>query len=173
MIPNVLLISKPSIELPTFLSLCEEVLGYSPARSADRAGLTGAPHLLACLTAFKDQDATPTVKGGRDVYNLIHFTFVVAADETDMAPILEAMNGMPFALTETRIRGVQVALVTGSLLEWKQAILRGCRQDQPEFIRVCFDKIYLQFQHLGLADAFGRLTKKAQNNGVFYLEDQR
>jgi hypothetical protein len=171
--PNVLLIETPHLDLPTFLSLCEQVLGYSPARAADKSNLQGFAHLLACLATFRDKDATPSVKGAKDVYNLLHFGFIIASDDYDMAPILEVLGGMPFALTETKLRGVQAAFITGTLPQWRQAVLRGCRQDQTETIRVCFDKVYLQFQQAGLADAFGKLTKKTLATGTFYLEDMR
>jgi hypothetical protein len=90
-----------------------------------------------------------------------------------MPQILEVLNGMPFALTETKVRGVQALLAVGTFHHWRFSVLRGCRQDQPEFIRVCFDKVYMQFQGLGLADAFGKLTKKTLRDKTFYLEDLR
>jgi hypothetical protein len=171
--PEVILISKPQFDLSTILALSNEMLGYSPARAADAAGLKDQPHLMACLAAFRDKHATATVRGSRDVYDLLHFGFLFASDMEDMAPILEILGGMPFALTDTRVRGIQAAIVVGTFYHWRLAVLRGCRSDQPDFIRVCFDKVFNLFQGIGLADAFGKLTKKQMPDRTFYLEDQR
>ena len=170
MIPSATIISQPQFDLTTILSLSDEMLGYSPARAADTANLTGQSHLLACLASFRDKDSKPSVKGSKDVYDLLYFGFLVAADEHDMTLILEVVSGMSFALTETRVRGIQAAIMVGTFHRWREAVLRGCRQDQPEYIRICFDKIYIHFQTLGLADAFGRLTKKHLPDRTFFLE---
>ena len=171
--PDVMLLSKPVFDLPRFLSLYQEMLGYSPARAADTAGLKDQPRLLACLAAFREQHVAANVKACRDVYNLLHYSFVIAADDVEIPLILEILGGMPFALTNTKIRDVQAILAVGTFYTWRNAVLRGCRQDQPDFIRVCFDKVYTQFQTLGLADAFGKLTKKTLRDKTFFLEDQR
>jgi hypothetical protein len=163
---DVLLISKPAYDLPTFLALANEMLGYSPARAADTAGLSGLPHLMACLAGFRNKDS----KNYQDIYNLLYFVFIIAADEQNMLLIMEILDGMGFALSETRIRGVQALIVGGTLKQWKSAVLRGCRKDQDEEIRACFDKVYLQFQAIGLADVFG---KKHPQGQTFYLEDLR
>ncbi len=171
--PDVLLISKPQFDVSTILALSNEMLGYSPARAADAANLKDQPHLLACLAAFRDKQAPATIRGCRDVYDLLHYGFLIAADDTEMPLILEVLGGMPFALTETRVRGIQALIVVGTLHRWRYAVLRGCRQDQPEAIRFCFDKVFVQFQNIGLSDAFGKLTKKQMPDRTFYLEDQR
>ena len=170
---DVILISKPNFDMPAFLSLASEMLGRSLSRNADAANLKDQPHLLACLAAFRDPQAGVSIKSCRDVYDLLHYGCLIASDEQDMSLILEILGGMPFALVETKMRSVQAAIIVGTFHRWKYAVLRGCRQDQPDSVRVCFDKIYLQFQNLGLSDAFGRLTKRTLPDRTFYLEDQR
>jgi hypothetical protein len=170
--PDVAIVSQPQYDLPTFLAVATEMLGYSPARTADAANLKGLAHLLSCLACFRNKDTAGHVKACRDVYNLLHFGILIAANAYEMPLILEVLGGTPFALTETRIRGVQAILVSGTLYQWRAAVLRGCRQDQPEAVRVCFDKVFIQFQTLGLADAFGKTTKKQLPDRTFYLEQQ-
>lgn len=168
--PDVALISKPNVDLPRLLSLAEKMLGYSPARAADTANLKDQPHLLACLASFRDPEVPATVKACRDIYDLLHYGFLIAADEEEMLLLLEVLGGMSFAYTLTRIRGVSAIIVVGTFHQWKYAVLRGCRQEQPDFVRVCFDKVYTQFQGLGLSDAFGKLAKKQMRDQSFYLE---
>ena len=170
---DVLLISQPCFDMPQLLAITSRMLGYSPAHAADAAGLTGAQHLLSCLAAFRDKDAKAGVKVAKDVHNLLHYGFLIASDDYEMPLILEILNGMPFAYTSTRVRGVQAIITVGTFNYWRLAILRGCRQDQPEPIKQCFGKMFTQFQSIGLADAFGKLTKKYMKDNTFYLEGPR
>lgn len=147
------------------------MLGYTPARAADAAGLKDVAHLLACYSSFRDKDTAPTVKASFDIYELLSFGCLFAADDRDMGDLLEIAN-LPFALTETRIRGIQAAIVAGNLRQWRVAILRGCRADQPLMVRACYDKLYLCFSDLGLADVFGH-GRKDLGDGTFLLEDSR
>ena len=109
--PDVILISKPQFDLSTLLALSNNMLGYSPARAADAMNLKDQPHLLACLAAFRDKGANATVKGSRDAYDLLHYGFLIAADMEEMPLILEVFGGVPFILTETKIKGIQAVIV--------------------------------------------------------------
>lgn len=171
MTADALLLLVPMMNTPAFLTLATEMLGYSPARAADSAGLKNQSHLLACLAAFRDKKAPANVKASRDVYNLLHYGCLFASDDIDMPAILEVLDGMSFALTDTKVRGVQAAIATGSLRMWKTAVIRGCRADQPEFIRRVYDKIYTQFCNLGLSDVFLVKNKKTLSDQTFTLED--
>lgn len=168
---NALLLLMPTMNLPAFLTLATDMLGYSPARAADSAGLKNQQHLIVCLAAFRDKHATPNIKASKDIYALLHYGCLFAADDIDLLPILEVLDGMPIAVTDTKIRGVQAAIVAGSLREWRTAILRGCRIEQPEFIRRVYDSIYTQFCNIGLAEAFAIKTKKTLTDQTFTLEE--
>lgn len=172
MTPSAAIITAPHLNQNIFLPVCQNMLGYSPARAADAANLTGVPHLMSILAAFKNKNTPATIKAARDIYDLIHFNCLIAADDYDMISILEVLSGMPFVATETLVRGVQAVVVGGTLHEWRDAIYRGCRLDQTTQVRACFDKLYLQFVQLGLTDIFGR-TKHQAADQTFYLEENR
>ncbi len=171
--PNAVLISKPQFDMPLLISLCNEILGYSPIRAADNLSLKDQTQLLACLAAFRDKNRAATVKAARDVYNLLYHGFLIVSDEQIMPQILEILGGIPFVFTETKIRGVHAIIAVGTFYFWRNAILRGCRNDQSEEIRACFNSMFLQFQKIGLADAFGKLVKRPMPDKTFLLEDQR
>ena len=168
---SALLLLAPTMNTPAFLSLANEMLGYSPARAADSAGLKNQQHLLACLSAFRNKNAAANVKASKDVYDLMHYGCLFASDELDMPYLLETLGGMAFIVVETKIRGVQSAIASGSLRAWKVAVMRGCRQDQPQFVRKVFGKIYTQFCTIGLSDAFPVKNKKSLPDQTFSLEE--
>jgi len=169
--PSAAIIIQPHLSQNIFLAACQNMLGFSPARVADAAGLSGVPHLLAVLSAFRDKNAVPCVKESKDVADLLHFCCLIAAEDYDMLPILEVTSGMPFAFTDTLARGAQTAIIGGTLKQWRDAVLRGCRDDQSTSIRACFDRLYLDFCQLGLTDLFGRVKKQTIDR-TFYLEEK-
>lgn len=169
MTPSIAIIIQPQFSQSLFLAACQKMLGYSPARAADANNLSGIPHLMAILSAFRNKDANPTVKQSKDIIDLLHFSCLIAAEDYDMLPILEVAAGMPFIFTNTLARGVQVAVVSGTLKQWRDVVLRGCRDSQSTPIRACFDRLYLDFCQLGLTDLFGGI-KKQNPDRTFYLE---
>jgi hypothetical protein len=156
-----------------FAPLCREMLGYSPVRKADSVTLKEIPHLMVTLAGFKNKDIAPNVKATTDVYDLLHFGCLFAADERDMTAILEIVSGMPFAFTETLARGIQAILVDGSIRQWRRAILRGCRTDQTTQTRCAFNALYTAFGQLGLADVFGASKRDAKDHTFLLLTDER
>jgi len=170
MTADALLFLIPSMNTSTFLTLANDMLGYSPARAADLAELKNQQHLLSCLASFRDKNSLANVKSADDVYDLVYYGCLFASEDEDMSAILEILNGMPFALTSTRIRGIQAAIATGSLRKWKTAIMRGCRADQPKLIRKVYDHLYMQFCAIGLTEAFSIKHKRALPDQTFTLE---
>ena len=168
---NALLLLTPSMNIPAFLTLANDMLGYSPARAADANGLKGQQYMLACLSAFRDKNKPANVKSATDVYNLLQYGCLFAAEDLDIAILLEVLDGMPFALTDTKVRGIQAAIATGSLRQWKTAILRGCRVSQPEFVRQVFDNLYVQFCSAGLSEVFSIKHRKELPDQTFTLEE--
>ena len=166
--PTAIIIQQSELDTQTFLAACTETLGYSPAAGADEQGHKGMEHSLSCLSAFRVQGAKPGVEASSSVYDLLSVSCLVIADEREMPDILEVAT-MPFAYTETQRRGIQIAFVSGTLRQWRTAILRGCKQDSERHVRVCFDTIYLQFRSIGLAPMLNR-SQRNLNDNTFLLE---
>ena len=163
--PSAILILQPQFNQGVFLTLCKEMLGESPAHAADSDGLKGFPHLLSTLKEFSGKPET-------DVYELLQFGCFFASDERDTSSILEVVSGMQFALTDTVLRGVHAILVSGTLRQWINAVLKGCRKDQTTAVRFCFDKIYMCFCQQGLSQVFNG-AKHDLPDHTFYLTEEK
>ena len=171
MTPDAVLIQEPRIDFATFLGLSHKMLGYSPAAAADasRRELTDAERFLSCLAALKDPDA-PVALSPKLLAH-VFFSALIAADERDMLDILEAASGMPFVATETLARGVQVAVVTGTLSQWRDAVKSGTATKGST--RACYCKIMVLFERAGLAHVWNDFIKKPTPDRLFLLEDKR
>jgi len=168
MIPTAMILQRSVMDTPAFLAACIEMLGYSPAHGADSQQLEEMAYELSCLAAFKDQYAEPGVKNASKVYELATIGCLIIADERDMPDIIETA-GLPHTRTETTVRGIQAAFVVGTLRQWRTAIIKGCSEQSTQYVRTCYDTIYLQFRSIGLQDLFDRSQRNLDDN-TFLLE---
>ena len=166
--PTALIMQSSVLDNQAFLAASIEMLGYSPARKADAYHLEGMPFDLSCLMSFKDKEASSGVKEANSVYELFSVGCLILADERDLPEILE-ISAMPFALTETIARGTQSAFVSGTLRQWRSAVIKGCTNEVPRYVRICYDTIYLQFRSIGLEAIFDRKPFNL-NDHTFLLE---
>lgn len=171
--PDCVLISRPAIDFSTFIGLAHRMLGRNVADAADgtRRELSDAEKFLSCLAAVRDVRA----KVGLPPYLLSHtsFSVLIGADDRDLLDILQCCAGMPFVTAETTVRGVQVAVVTGTLAQWKDAVASGCRRDVEPSVRACFNKLYGLFTAAGLNVWGDFQTRQAPDQTFLLLEDKR
>lgn len=171
--PSAILISAPSIDFRAFIGLSHQALGRSPAACSDacRRTLSDAERFLSCLAALRDERAPV----GLSPHLLQHVSFsaFIAADERDMLDILQLCSGLPFVVAETIARGVQAAVVTGTLSQWRDAVVSGCRQGIPTPVRHCFNKLHGLFIAAGV-NVWGDYTPRSTPDQTFLLlEDKR
>jgi hypothetical protein len=173
---GVALVLLSNLDLNTLLPLSREILGYSPAKAADGVTipLSNSAHQLACVAAFKDSKAPPTVRVAIPYLELFHAGFLIAADERDLVDILE-ISAMPFVITDTLQRGIQVAIVSGTLDDWARAVKLACHPQASinRDIRYVYNAIYTQLCNIGLKDIFGDLRTTELHDKTFLLEDKR
>ena len=171
--PDAALIQVPSIDFRTFIGLSHKVLGRSPAAPSDacRRELSEAERFLSCLAAMRDERAPV----GLSPHLLKHVSFsaFIGADERDMLEILQLCGGMPFVVVETIMRGVQAAVVTGTLSQWQDAVISGCSKGIPSPVRHCFNKLHGLFIAAGLNVWRDHTPRSTPDQTFLLLEDKR
>jgi hypothetical protein len=173
MLPDAVLIQVPSIDFRTFIGLSHKVLGRSPATSSDacRRELSDAERFLSCLAALRDEHALV----GLSPHLLAHVSFsaFIGADERDMLDILQLCAGMPFVVVETVVRGIQAAVITGTLSQWRDAVVSGCSKGIESSVRHCFNKLHGLFIAAGLNVWNDFHARQAPDQTFLLLEDKR
>lgn len=171
MTPEVVLIQQPAIDFATFLGLSHEALGYSPARACDASHrqLSDAERFLSCLAAVRDSKAPAGLSPS--LLRHVSFSVLVAADERDLVDILQAAAGMPFVTTSTIRPRVQLAVVTGTLAQWRDAVVSGTAAEGA--VRACYCKALLVFERAGLSHVWHDFHKRTTPDKLFLLEDKR
>ena len=86
-----------------------------------------------------------------------------------MVFILEASLGMESVVTDSIQRGVQVALITGTLAQWKRAVRAACKSSIATAVRQTYNAVYRQLSDQSLRPLFGDLREQKQTDQTFLL----
>lgn len=173
MITDAILIQQPAIDFATFLGLAHKMLDYHLSEKADssRRDLHDGEKFLTCLAAMEDRNAHVNVTPDSHLVHHVSFSVLIAIDERDMTKVLELCATMPFVVSETMVRGVQMGVITGTLGQWRDAVVAGCRPNVEHSIRTLFNKILTLFEAVNL-NMWGHYNRKSVGN-TFLLEDNR
>jgi len=163
------LITQPVIDFTTLLSLTHHALGYNIAGAADASHrqLADAEKFLSCLAALKEEDGAITP----NLLSHVSFSVLVIADERDLLDILERTSGMSFVRAETTAPNVNLAVLTGTLAQWRDAVAAGTSEVTPPTVRTCYSKILLLFDRAGLTSVWNNFERRtAPDRSGFLLE---
>ena len=70
---------------------------------------------------------------------------------------------MSFVRAETKARDVNVAVLTGTLAQWKNAVASGTDEATPPTVRTCFSKILLLFDRAGLTSVWSNFERQTRS----------
>ena len=165
-----LLIQQPLVDFTKLLATSHKMFGYSLSAHSDASHkqLSDSERFLSCLAAMKNQNAPV----GLSPHLLAHVSFsvLVAVNERDLVDILECCSSMSFTVADTIVRGIQAAVVTGTLSQWKIAVMSGCHESTEPSVRFMFNKILSLFEADNLG-VWGDCTRKNhQEDNTLLLE---
>lgn len=164
----VALVSFTNVNLKKFLPIGRQAFGRNLAEQADVSGHEPPLHHMMCIAALKE-------KGKLNQLTLISYMslfnagFTMAVDERDAAEVLEICS-MPSLLVESQARGVMVLYICGTLTQWAEAVLKGCKPSVEREVRQVFNLIYGEFKKIGLTELFKVNQIASKKDRTFYLE---
>jgi hypothetical protein len=103
----------------------------------------------------------------------VSFSILLATNERDLMDILECCSSMSFTTADTIARGIQAAVVTGTLSQWKTAVLSGCHETTEPSVRFLFNKILAQFEGANLGVWSDCSRKNHREDNTLLLEGPR
>ena len=170
--PNAVLITKPNIDFNTLLGLSSQLLGYSPAHRVDEIPfvLSDTQRFLECLAAVHSEEAEAS--GLPYLLSHVSFSVLAVADTRDMLDILQDASGMPFVVSETEDRAAQLAVITGTLAQWKVSVKSGMSMWSTHNVRVFFNRVMAAFQASDI-DVWRDCERRPMADRTLYLEDKR
>lgn len=167
-----ILIQQPNVDFSAFLAHAHEMFGYSPASESDACHkqLSDSERFLSCLAAMKDRNAPVSLPPHLLAH--VSFSVLVAANERDILDVLEYCSTMAFTTAETVARGIDAAVITGTLAQWRDAVIAGCRPQVEASVRDLFNKILSLFESQNLG-VWENCSRKTHQDNTLLLEDLR
>jgi len=167
------LIQQPAIDFTTLLTISGQALGHNIAREADTSHrkMADAEKFLSCLSALRDEVVAPTP----NLLSHVSFSVLLIADNYDLLDILECASGMPFVRAETTApQDIDLCVISGTLQQWRDAVATGTSESVSSNVRLCYSKILLLFDRVGLSNVWKDYEKRpSADHSGFYLEDKR
>ena len=172
MTPHAVLITQPDVDFEAFIGLSHQMLGYSPAASADasRVEHSNSERYISCLAALRDRNASAGFTP--NLLAFVSFGLYVAADERDMLDIMECCAGMPAVVADTLSRNVVAAMIYGTLAQWRDAVKTGSSPTMERNVRAGFNTVRGLFDGLGL-NVWKDMNSRQMPDHTYYLEDRR
>ena len=147
--PHIVLLQSPLIDFDTLLTVAQQALGYNVASAVDASPVkrADAERFLSCLATMQDRRAKPGL--APHLLSHVSLSVLLIADEDGFVEILEVCE-MPFVCVPTVSKNVSLAVISGTLAQWREAIERGSSQQQSTETRVAFDRVKGVFLSAGL-----------------------
>jgi hypothetical protein len=161
-------IVQPAVAFPALLQACSEVLDHPVTTGVDQTSkrLSDAERFLSILAAM--QGAGAKVSLPPNLLTHVSFSVLTVAAEADIIDILECCSGMPFMPAETKLRGALVAVLTGTMQQWRDAVVTGSLHAQP-VIRQGFNQVHDLFVRVGLSSIWNDYEQRPQDDGTYLL----
>jgi|GEM_PF-3363368 len=165
---GVALVQFSDVDLKTLLPIGREAFDRNLAANADSQGHEPPLHHMLCVAGIKNPQAK-TAEDTRPYANLFHAGFLIACNDRDAAEILE-VSGMPSVMVETVERGYTALFISGSVAQWREAVLRGCQPEVSRNTRQVYNSVFTKFKSMGLAGLFNVKSKPSRRDQTFLLE---
>lgn len=168
MVPHSTFVAQPAVAFDILLKACDEALDHSVTIGVDSTTkqLSDSERFLTILSALRDASAPASFPP--NLLTHVSFSVLTVASDVDMLDILECCSGMAFTHTETKMRGVMIAVITGTVQQWRDATVTGSKHWQSS-IRVGFNQIHDLFVQVGLCSVWSSYEQKVQTDGTYQL----
>ena len=167
MIPHSVLITQPALSSERLIIACSQMFDHKVSDGVDQCPrtLSDAERFLSFIDAMR----TPGAPAGLPLDLLQHVTFSVltVAEERDLLDILCICSGMVSTVAETRGRSIMAAVITGTLIQWREAVAAGCHRRTLFEVRSCFNQIHSLFVSAGLGSIWNGYER--QDDGETFL----
>jgi hypothetical protein len=162
------LVGFTSLNLDALLPYAEIALDRNIAEVPDAANCDPPLHHMLCVAAVKNPSLKANASSTIEYLNMFSAAMLVVCEEYFTGEILECA-AMPSVLTQSKKRGIDFIILSGTLSQWRDAMLRGASPVTVPEVRSVYNQIYNQFSGIRLEPVFEFKTKPCSDS-TFLLE---
>ncbi len=169
---RVIPIALTNVAWQHYLNNAAELLGCSPSRGVDRctSRLSDLAKYTASLAEFQAKEELDPRRTLRRPGPYLRHTFYSILISESPSVILRISEGSDLDVISAQAGKDRVAIVSGTLDKWRNAVIMFCSPDAHKVTRELFNEIKAMFDQLGLADIFHGYSATSQKDGTFALE---
>lgn len=158
----------PQVNWQAFIDVAQPVIGESPTRGIDASplDLRDAAAFLGLLN-FENKPIE-NLRHPNSSYKHYATSFICQVDEVVLIQ-LQSQTSLKVLAREGRRK--YVAILTGSMDEWVDAILNACTKTSPSELRGLLNQVVIHFERAGFREIFNRYRKLGLADGTFAFQD--
>ena len=167
--PQSVLIQQPVISMNTLMGACAQMFQHNVAEAVDKdqRKLADAEKFLSVLKAMQQPGAP--VGLSPDLLGHVTFSVLTVATTWDMLEVFAVCSGLQQVLAETKERDIVVAVTTGTLGQWRDAVVLGCNDQQKPLIRESFNQLHSVFVSNGLSAVWRDFDQRQSTDKQTFL----
>jgi len=172
MIVYVEIVAETKVDFTRYLSLCKPALGRSVIQGVDRNNtpISSLADFVCTLDEieFEYSDCIDSLREATDKLEHISFTMVILAPEYVIYSLIRK-SYLKVVNTSTTQSYYHLGVVSGSLAQWKQAVINNSVKGTNQITLELMNIIVNRFDEKGLSIIFSKFERKDQGNGTFLL----
>lgn len=172
---KVFIIGKTQVDFNTLYSVSKQILGRSVSRVLDEAKAEAKvpSGYIPVLMEFKTPGTKPVAALRNPGFTLlhVHYTFLVVSTPEIVSDIQQQTNLQ--LISEKSQTGLSLAIITGSLDQWRSAIINGLSDSCGFGLRSFLDNCLIEFDKEGLGPIFQDYDRVTQSDNTFGLKKKR
>lgn len=153
-----------------YLLTAKQILQRSISVSSDAMGMTNESlaRYLVTLSELLDHPGE-ILKGESTLLRHASFGFLVICDDDTLIEVMESTDlSIHSIICNDQRHRVRLAVITGDLLEWRDAVIHSNRYDSG--LRLLLNKCQQTFESQGLYQFWANYSKSHHKDGTFLLE---
>lgn len=159
-----------------YLDTAQELLGHYPARGVDASTSKLSDHakFISSLAEFKLKTELNAKHSLRTPGPWLDHTFYGFLISTSNSAILSIAESTDLAILSSQAveKGIRAAIVSGTMKQWRDAVIVCCNATATERVRRLFNQIKGMFDSIGLSDIWFEYSLKNLPDKTFLLERQ-
>jgi hypothetical protein len=171
MLPQLILLSTPKVNLTAWVKACDQALGISVLRGVDSHTRKFSEDARFIAALSEDGDPLKALREAVHELNHLHYSFMVLG-ELELIAEISGKSNLKVS-SYPAIDGSRLAIISGSLFDFYTATLEFCADKATFNLRHLFDQILLHFDKLGLSEVWYEKRRKSLPDKTFLPEDKR
>ena len=162
---DIIPVAITQINWQSYIKICQDELDVHPQRSLDADGLNLSPKAFIGSLSL-DEKPKINLAYPNSTWNHVSASFVITADDD---PELIILSNLGVHITIKYHRRSNFIVASGTMFEWYNAIMHGCKPHQPKIIRYTMNLIQMYFANHDFQELWGDCSRSTLTDGTFTL----